>query len=300
MRHNTTIQTVLKVTFASVAMMLCSAPMMAGEPLRVSSDRFSSGLLRSWVAAYVQSYPTDSIEVVDGKHVAADLRLTLATATDEASTPVARYALLPVTSKSNPSLAAVTGKGLAEKDLRKLFFQIEDDEAEGDATESKRFRGITVYSGLGSNTSTPAFAEHFHETTAALRGRRIAGEDRFLLQAIQKDPQSVTVNYVNYLFDLSSGHVAKGLELIPLKGSRQLSDAFVSKSLEAILDAIETDNHPLVATGYLTLKNETHAEQADSFLQWVASQGQQLNHSQGFLEAGDGKAYRAHLQLAKR
>ncbi len=266
--------------FITATMIMCSTCMMADEPLKVSSDKFSRDLLRAWAAAYSAENPGREVEVLSGNDKDADISLSL---DDSEGTVVARYALFAVTSTNNPLKGELLGKSLSARDVKRLFF--EEDDEDGEDGASKRWKDITVYSGLGSNTSTPLFAQHFKCDPSQLRGRRIAGEDRFLLSAIEKDPQSVTVNYLSYLLDLSTGELRGNIELLPLKLSRQTAEALATRKQEDILAALEKSDEPLITTGHLVLRTASQTASAAQFVNWVAQQGQRLNHANGFLQA---------------
>ena len=214
-------------------------------------------------------------------------------------TNVARYAILPVTSKANPLYDKIASRQWSEKDLKKLFFQTEDDlldEAEGKSKKEKLADKLAVISGNSSASVSQAFAKHFGLTKGDLRGKRIAGDDKYLLNAIQKDKLSVTFNNIAYLFDLNSRNLKQDISLIPLDVKRDQAEVLESGNLDKIIQLIEAEEIESVPVENIAFALNAFNTDVDSFLSWVVTDGQKYNNQSGFLKL-DQKEVKQQLAL---
>ena len=268
--------------------------------ITIAASETSKPLVERWIEGYKTLHPHVQIVVMSGGTTDADLTLTLApTPSNPQETPtkvtyVARYALLPVTPASNPLLADIRQKEWKSKDLKKLFFRAEDlDEEYEEATESKHNRlydKLTVYSGSSRKSVTRTFAAHFGRRADDLRGNRIAGDDLYLLSAIEEEKTAVTFNTLSNLYDLTSRTLSPNLVLLPLSVKKTQSEALLSGNLDETLQLIESQHIDLIPVEDIGFAYETTDADIDQFLRWVVSDGQQYNHQQGFLRLSDKEA----------
>jgi len=269
----------------------------AKEPITISSAKFSMGLVNEWVAKYTAIHPKAEFRILDANASDADLVLISDNANHseekELVTYVARYALLPVTSNNNPLVSTITRKDWDEKELKQLFFQEEGDSEEGGKHE--KWEDITVYSGVDENITSHVFASHFGKDATSLKGRRIVGDDRYLLSAIEKDPKSVTFNNLGYLFDLQSRKLKSNLVLLPLKLKKEQANALQSDNIDSILNVFELQESNIVPVEYIGFSLKTLTPEINDFLSWVIGKGQNVNHDSGFLRV-DEKLAQNQLQ----
>lgn len=193
----------------------------AGQPkevITVSTPKFGSDLINVWIHKYAEIHPEVRFQIIDGKKEQADLNfISEITSENQNSyiTYVGRYALLPVTTIENPLFEKLSKKRLDKKELKELFFQGDALQKADKNSKSFFYDELTIYSGTSKTSGANAFASFFGYPTSQLRGKRIAGDDAFLLTAINKDHTGVTFNNLTYIFDLKNRKLPN-LCLIPL------------------------------------------------------------------------------------
>lgn len=281
----------LIAVFAAVALSVSAATSQNDGVITIKVNKASKTLVEKWIEAYKTVNPTVEIAVVSGKNVDADLTLVSSHQTGVNVTYVGRYALLPVTSAKNPLLDDIQRKEWKSKDIKRLFFTAEDlDEEYEEEMESKHNKlkdKLTVYSGSGKASFSGIFASHFGRTTDDLRGNRIAGDDLYLLSAIEEDRASVTFNALSNLYDLSSRTLHSDLVLLPLGVKKTQSEVLRSGNLDETLQLIESEDIDLIPVEDIGFTYSAFDRDIDQFLQWIVSTGQQYNHEAGFLRLTD-------------
>ena len=281
----------LIAVFAAVALSVSAATSQNDGVITIKVNKASKTLVEKWIEAYKTVNPTVEIAVVSGKNVDADLTLVSSHQTGVNVTYVGRYALLPVTSAKNPLLDDIQRKEWKSKDIKRLFFTAEDlDEEYEEEMESKHNKlkdKLTVYSGSGKASLSGIFASHFGRTTDDLRGNRIAGDDLYLLSAIEEDRASVTFNALSNLYDLSSRTLHSDLVLLPLGVKKTQSEVLRSGNLDETLLLIESEDIDLIPVEDIGFTYSAFDRDIDQFLQWIVSTGQQYNHEAGFLRLTD-------------
>ena len=270
--------------------------------ITVKTNKVAHPLVEQWANAYKAIHPNVEFEFVSAKAKDADLTLTNIQ-TDEANvTYVGRYALLPVTSAANPLKADIERKTWSAKDLKRLFFIDEelDDELDG-ASKSRKEKladKLTVFTGSHSMSWTPALAAYFGYTKDDVKGNKVAGDDIYLLNAIEEEPASVTFSSLSFLYNLQSRDIRTDITLLPLNVKKDQGEAFAN--LDAVIDVLEhqrIDAIPVEPIGFTYQKADSDIEQ---FLAWVLSEGQAYNHAQGFLQLDEKDAKQQKKLLAEK
>ena len=142
---------------------------------------------------------------------------------------------------------------------------------------------LTVYSGSNKASFTGIFAAHFGRTADDLRGNRIAGDDLYLLSAIEEDKASVTFNALSNLYDLTSRTLRSDLALLPLGLKASQRETLRKGNLDETLQLIEEESIDLIPVEDLGFTYNSLDADTEQFLQWVVREGQQYNHAAGFL-----------------
>lgn len=270
--------------------------------ITVKTNKVARPLVEQWANAYKAIHPNVEFEFVSAKAKDADLTLTNIQ-TDEANvTYVGRYALLPVTSAANPLKADIERKTWSAKDLKRLFFIDEelDDDLDG-ASKSRKEKladKLTVFTGSHSMSWTPALAAYFGYTKDDVKGNKVAGDDIYLLNAIEEEPASVTFSSLSFLYNLQSRDIRTDITLLPLNVKKDQGEAFAN--LDAVIDVLEhqrIDAIPVEPIGFTYQKADSDIEQ---FLAWVLSEGQAYNHAQGFLQLDEKDAKQQKKLLAEK
>ncbi len=255
--------------------------------ITIKVNKASKALVEKWIEGYKAVNPDVQIALVSGKNADADLTLVSSHQEGVNVTYVGRYALLPVTSTENPLLNDIQKKEWKSKDIKNLFFTAEDlDEEYEEEVEGKHNKlkdKLTVYSGSSKASLSSIFASHFGRTLDDLRGNRIAGDDLYLLSAINEDKASVTFNALSNLYDLSSRTLRSDLALLPLGVKASQREVLRSGNLDETLELIENEDIDLIPVEDIGFIYNSFDTDIDNFLQWIIRDGQQYNHEAGFL-----------------
>ena len=269
----------------------------ANAGIKIQVTKVSRQLVENWIKVYKSVRPDVNIEIVD-KGEDANIAI-VNDAAHGAVTNVARYAILPVTSVENPLYNEISHKQWSEKDLKKLFFQTEDDlldDADSKSKKEKLSDKLTVISGNNSASASAAFAKHFGFKKGDIRGKRIAGDDKFLLNAIQKDQQSVTFNNLAYLYDLTSRQLKQNISVLPLDVKKEQANVLESGNLDEIIKLVESSEIETIPVENIAFSLNVFNSDVDNFLSWVVTDGQQYNNKSGFLKL-DPKDAKQQLAL---
>ncbi len=290
----------LIAAFATVALTASAATSQNDGVITVKVNKASKALVEKWIEGYKAVNPNVQIALVSGKNADADLTLVSSHQDGVNVTYVGRYALLPVTSAENPLLGDIQKKEWKSKDIKSLFFTAEDlDEEYEEEVEGKHNKlkdKLTVYSGSSKASLSGIFASHFGRTSDDLRGNRIAGDDFYLLSAINEDKASVTFNALSNLYDLSSRTLRSDLVLLPLGVKASQREALRSGNLDETLELIEDEDIDLIPVEEIGFTYNSVDADIDNFLQWIIRAGQEYNHKAGFLRLTD-KEVESQLRL---
>lgn len=174
------------------------------------------------------------------------------------------------------------------------------DEADSKSKKEKLADKLTVFSGNNSASACQAFAKHFGFTKGDIRGKRIAGDDKFLLYAIQKEKQSVTFNNIAYLFDLNSRQLKQDISLLPLDVKKNQAEILESGNIDEIIKLIESDKIESIPVESIAFSQKVFNNDVDRFLSWIVTDGQQYNNKAGFLKLDQKDAKQQLALLAQK
>lgn len=239
--------------------------------LTVKTSKASKTLVEMWAKAYIQLHSEYRIVVTSKKTSSGDLVYTseikTSTHSDSSIAVVGRYAVLPVTTTSNPLSSELSGKEWNKSELKKLFFSsldetLEEAEEAGSGRAGRLRSKLTVYSTASGESVANDFAHHFGFQTAEFRGNRISGDDRFLLNAIQEDATGITFNNIAYLYDINTRQLKSGIFILPLKLKAEVEKTLQSGNLDAtlqVLENLQSDLIPISSFGFAYLQILSHA-----------------------------------------
>lgn len=277
-------------SFAVIALLFASGTVLRAESgskevIYIKSERFVTPLIQKWIEEYKKVNNHVDIRIADKNTETKDVRMQLTTTTEELKAEKnelvnnwGRYALLPVANKESNLLAQNKVNG---KVLKAIFFEqgVLDDKNK----ETKDVQA-SVYSGAGKASFSLAFASFFGVDNSEWKGKKIAGDDVFLINAIQKDQQGVTVNSLNYIYDFPSRGLKANIAILPVASKKEHKDILEKANLTEVIDLLENEKVELIPVGYLGFKYEKNNTEARAFAKWILSEGIGFNHSFGFLK----------------
>jgi len=273
-----------------VSLSVFSAENNVTEPIIISGTKFTYPLIEKWIAEYSKVNPTVNIRLITKTttslspdlNIFADQPKQEEIKENQEIVYIGRYALLPVTNSKNPLLEATAKRGLNKKEIDKLFFDVINYDEE--PVKEKPKTQTTIYSRDNTASTSTVLAEYFGHAPSEIRGKKVLGDDIYLLSAIKKDSIGLAYNNLGYLFDTKSRKLKDGITLLPLDLKKE-TKGILSGDLDFVINVLEK-NHietiPVEQIGFLYSRQTTRKEVSD-FLKWVLTDGQKYNHVEGFL-----------------
>jgi phosphate transport system substrate-binding protein len=262
----------------------------AKEPIVISGTKFTYPLIEKWIAEYQKVNPNANIQLATKANAGqvSDLNIIAHQPAQNELQPnqeiiyAGRYALLPVTNNNNPILVVAAKKGLSKKELDKLFFEVVDYDSDEPVQKSK-YRA-NIYARDNQACASTALAGYFGHQSSEIRGKKVFGDDIYLLSAIKKDSIGLTYNNLGYLYDVNSRNLKEGIALLPIDLKKE-AKTIQSGNLDDVLNVLEAtkvETVPVEKIGFVYSQQNARKE-VSAFLKWVLADGQKYNHDKGFL-----------------
>jgi ABC-type phosphate transport system substrate-binding protein len=258
------------------------------QVIYIESAKYTLPLMEKWITEYGKTNPGIQIKWAEKNSENIDLRIVANVENDNFNedgktvTYVGRSALLPVTTKKNPLHEQIARKKFGKKDLKRLFF-IDDPFEDEDSSKDKLKEQLTVYSGSSKTSGATFFASYFGLTSSDFRGKKIQGDDIYLLQAISKDPTGITFNNLSYIYNLEDRKLKDGISLLPLNVKKDHLEVIKSENLDETISLLENEKVELVPVLNIGFVYDEQSN-VKKFLQWIIVEGQKFNHEFGFLQ----------------
>ena len=291
MKHFRLIQFVMTFMISAGIVQFASASNDNKEVIIIESSRFAAPLVEKWANEYEKYNPNIEIIFTEGDQLSeVDLSLVSSTYIDSSDsnenkfTHTARFALLPVTNSENPFLNELSRKRLNNKTIRELFFDSYKFDDNNNSSKTPKY-DITIYSGNNSDSFAEAFASHFGYLKADLKGRKISGDDIFLINAVQKDNEGITFNNLSYIYDIETRNIKDGIALIPLDLKNEQREVLNEANIDKTITLLEEETIPLIPIKSIGFISENDNEEAQKFIEWVLTEGQKFNREFGFLKS---------------
>ncbi|MDP4237962.1 MAG: hypothetical protein Q8904_00635 [Bacteroidota bacterium] len=263
----------------------------ATEPVIISGTKFTYPLIERWIEEYTKIYPNANVKLASkaatAQHV--DLNVIAHQPTKDEMTDnqeilyAGQYALLPVTNTNNPILPAARKKGLNKKEIDKLFFEVTSYDDDPAIKEKQKFVA-TIYARDNQACTSKALAGYFSHQSSEIRGKKVLGDDIYLLSAIKRDTTGLAYNSLGYLYDTNSRKLKDGIALLPLELKKDTKE-LLTGNLDNVIEVLErnrVETIPVEKIGFIYSQQTSRKEVAD-FLKWVLTDGQKFNHAEGFL-----------------
>lgn len=252
----------------------------------INAPRFVRPLIEKWIAEYKKEVPSANFAIAKTPAAKSNSALSIQLAdnkqkiADQQAVYFGAYAILPFAAKDSEVAKDLEGQHLSAKKLKALYFENEDiDEAES----KNKFAHVNIYSGNSKESVSKEFAAFYGKETSAFRGKRIVGDDLFLVTAIAKDPQGVSFNALANLFDLNTRKVKNNVSLLSLDYNKEEKAALADGNIDALLDALEANKDSQIPVGRIGFNYQEGNIEATQFLAWILTQGQQYNHQYGIM-----------------
>lgn len=284
----------MKLFKSILVILLISSPIFAqdnvNETIYIKSSRFASPLIEKWINEYTKVNPQAQIKLADNSVKAENISLKVVVSDNsknglqigEQILFFGRYAILPVIGKDNPLLAEFSKKKLNDKRFKELFF--EKDILSEDTNSSKPDYDVTVYSGNNNESVAHSFASYFGYTSSSLKGKKISGDDAFLINAIQKDKTGVTFNALGNIFDINTRGLKDNITILPLDVKKEYRNYFTeSVNIDNVIELLESEPVNLIPVDNIGFAYSPGNKAVKEFLVWVLTEGKTFNHSYGIL-----------------
>jgi len=264
------------------------------ETILISAPKFAQPLVEGWIAEYGKLHPGQSIQLQTAATKGQTPQLSLVVEPTSASIKeedskiiyTGRYALVPVTNSRNGVLAQLGKKRLDKKTLDRLFFEPLVDDDDEEVAETKPKYQVTVYSAENQLRLSSILASHYGHLSSELRGKKVLGDEIYLVTALKKDTTGVSFNSLSYLYDLNTRNLKPDLAVLPIE-VRKESRPQLNGTADDLISLLESDRIETIPVGRIgfTYNQAGNQEVLTSFLQWTLTEGQKVNHKQGFLQA---------------
>ncbi|MDR1672954.1 MAG: hypothetical protein LBS09_05795 [Bacteroidales bacterium] len=281
------------IRFAILASAWTTAYTFGGDNDRTISistngSKFITPILEKWVDEYRKEHPEVQFNI--GDQVENGTLSVIVSGTDDITQKVifaGKYALLPVSNPKNPFFRK--GKGLSKKDLKNILFEKSILDAEDDYGKD-RYK-VNVYSRTGKNGGTPVILANFFESTPKqIKGKKLFGDEIYILNAIRRDSVGFAYTSLNYLYDLQTRALNPDLSLVPLSIKSKQKEKLYSSDIDQVITLLENEEVELIPVeNFGFVFSERNNTDAIVFVEWILEKGQQYNHELGFLQL-DGQA----------
>lgn len=282
-------KTIKKIIYITVLSVIAFS-VKAQNTISIKNEKLTSSLVSKWISEYKNINPNIIVEEIGKNETNSDIELILTDQPDSVLQGkeifyVIRYALLPVVSQKYLHIDKFEKEKFNKKELKEIFFE-KDLLDEEDNKPSKLAENFTVYSGNRKESGASVFAAHFGYAAGDLRGKKIAGDDLFLLNAINKDNTGITFNSLSYLYDLSTRQLKSDVKVLPLDIKKEYREVLESSTVDEVLALIENEKVDLIPVQKIGLvidqEKNTNIEVRE-FIKWVLTEGQKYNRDYGFL-----------------
>lgn len=203
---------------------------------------------------------------------------------------VAKDAVVPTISASNPHAAALKQRGVTRKDLEGIWVK-GTIKTWGDLLGDGSTDAISVYTRSDAAGAPETWAKYLGASQEDLKGVGVFG-DPGLADAVSKDPLGIGFNNVNYVYDIHTHKPFAPLLVVPLDldSNRSIApnEAFYS-SLDDLNKAIVDGAYPSPPARplYLTTLGMPKDALVVAFLQWVLADGQRFVQETGYVPLPD-------------
>jgi len=270
-----------------------NAQSQSAKEIHLQGSKFLNPLIEQWIAEYSRTHNDVKIVLNTTNDQPADATVQISedanASGDEIVIYGGRYALLPVANKNNPLLPAINKEGVNKDLLKKIYFEKDIFSEEVASKSDKKWAALSIYTRNAQAATSQVFASYFNDTPTRLRGKKINGDDLFLVSAVRKDTLGLSFNHLNYLFDLQSRSLKEGIAPLPIELGDSRKDRFTvneSVTIDNVLTALQNEPSDVIPVSRFAFRykaGSANQAQLEAFLKWVATDGQVYNNQFGLL-----------------
>lgn len=199
---------------------------------------------------------------------------------------VAKDAVVPVVSASNPALKEILAKGL-KKEVATHIWITGDYKTWSQAFGSKGAVPMHVYTRSDACGAAEVWAKYFGKKQEDLLGSGVYGDPGLAL-AVKKDALGIGYNNIGYAYDHNTKKQVSGIRVVPIdlnnNGKIDADENFYN-SMEDIINAISKDKYPSPPARdlYFVTKGKPTNKICAEFIQWILTEGQKYVRETGYI-----------------
>ena len=257
--------------------------------IRITGTKFPFDIMQQWIDVYSKTHPqiqfqlskaipVDSADLLIAAHSFREGELK----EDQLKISLNRYAQLPVVNSNRSDLKALQAKGFTKEDLQDVYFKRSQQKNDIFHTAAN------VYRRDKNVCASRSFSENITGIQSDVAGTLVNGDDQALLASVKKDVNGISYNNLGFVYNLKTRKVADSIAVIPIdlnENGKIDANENTYGNLDDVLNYLsktKDKNIPQDDVNIVINKNKISKEAVD-FLSWIISQGQQYNHSFGFL-----------------
>lgn len=270
-------------TIASILLLQVNAIQAQSQTVGIKAPTFVRPLVERWIAEYQKKDNSLDFTFTQAQQDNA-ISFVVSSAPQESSDLnstfyFGRYAIVPFTSKGSEAAELIAKKRLNNKRIKNIFF-VKDDFS--DEKEEKIESQLHIYTGSSSLSVSRPYAEHYNLTAADFKGKRISGDDKFLAQAIGKDPLGISLAALPNIYDLGSRQLRPEIQLAALDIDKKSEQALES-SLDELLQLLEEHEVTGIDVEKFGITVSHLTPELRKFIAWVLQEGDSYLHEYGLL-----------------
>lgn len=215
---------------------------------------------------------------------------------------VAKDAVVPTISRSNPYLTELTENGLSIANLRDVYITGRID-SWNHLTGAEEGRKIVLFTRSDASGAAAVWAEFLGATQENLKGIGVYG-DAGMAQAVRSNIYSLGYDNLRFVFDNKSGRLYPGLYVPPVdfnKNDRIDPEERLYANIESLKEGIKSGDYPypLARDLYLVVNREQKNPYVRDFLKWVLTEGTLLTNGAGYVGLTEDESQREFNKLMK-
>ncbi len=201
-------------------------------------------------------------------------------------------AVIPTVSSRNPFLAELKSRGLSREEFASIYIH-ESINDWGELLGQDRQYPITLLTRSDACGASETWAKYLGGKQEDLKGIGIYG-DPGLAEAVAKEAGGLAYNNTNYVYDIQTGKLRPGLEVVPIDINADGSIGAVEDiydTMEELLTAIAGGVYPSPPARelYFVSNGVPLKKSVIDFIRWTLTDGQKFVKEAGYVPISDEK-----------